>query len=84
MKKMVEIEIDIAFEDEEFGETLERLNSAIPESSVKILRFEGPAGGWPQVIVTLPEEKIGEFAKWYCEADATLWEDAFLEEAREV
>ena len=81
---MVKIEVDIAFEDEEFGETLERLAKAVPEAFVKVWKYRGPGGGWPAVEIILPREQIPLFAKWYCEDDAELWEESFMESLIEI
>lgn len=74
---MVKIEVDICFEGEEFGETLERLAKAVPGAYVQVWSYHGPGGGWPAVTVVLPEDQIPDFAKWYCEDDELMWEEEF-------
>jgi hypothetical protein len=81
---MVKIEIDIAFEDEEFGETLERLSKAVPSAYVQVWSYHGPGGGWPAVEILLPADQIPTFAKWYCEDDAAMWEQVLTESAKPV
>lgn len=81
MKKLVKFGVDIAFEGEEFGEMLERLGAAVPEAHVRVIKLIGSGGGWPEMEVVIPEDKIGEFAKWYSEDDAEELEEEFREEA---
>lgn len=43
--EMVKFDVDVAFEDETFAETLTRLGEAVPSAYVKILELSGPGGG---------------------------------------
>lgn len=81
MDNLVKIEADVVFEDEEFGEMLERLSEAMPEAYVRVLRYEGSGGGWPEIEVLLPAEMIAEFAEWYCADDADYWVEEFKSSA---
>jgi len=83
-ENLVKITVDVAFEDEEFGEMLERLSEAMPEVYVRVLRYEGCGGGWPEIEVLLPEEMITEFAEWYCADDVDYWVEEFRDSAIEV
>lgn len=82
--ELVKFEVDVAFEDEEFGETLERLAKAVPNAYVKVFAYEGPGGGWPALEIILPKSEIPAFAKWYCEDDAAMWEEEFIDSAKPI
>lgn len=66
MGKLVKFEADISFEDETFEEVLADLGRKVPSASVRIVKLVGSGGGWPTVEVTIPQDRIKEFADWYC------------------
>jgi hypothetical protein len=82
--EMVKFEATVAFEDETFEEVLERLGVAMPDVYVRVLQLNSPSGGWPSIEVAMPVTQIAEFAEWYCEDDAAIWEEAFRDEAVEL
>ena len=77
--EMVKFGVDVAFEDETFAETLENLGREVPSAYVKIVMLNGPGGGWPVIEVAIPRADVRKFAEWYCEDDAEMWEEEFLE-----
>ena len=79
--EMVKFDVDVAFEDERFSELLERLGKEVPSAFVRIVELEGPGGGWPLIEVIIPKADVRKFAEWYCEDDAVMWEEEFLESA---
>lgn len=63
------IEADIAWDNsldsgENLGTQLEALNKLIPNSWVRVLKYEGPGGGWPQIEIVFPEESAETLAEW--------------------
>lgn len=59
-------DVDLPFDapNETFEQMLERLAKEVPSAFVKVIRFDGPGGGWPQaeaLVETLDLEKFFEF-----------------------
>jgi len=78
---MKKLDFDLAFDlksdfsfESDFMELLAELGKKFPEVFVRIIELRGPAGGWPHVEVVAPEERLAEFAEWYC-GDASDVED---------
>lgn len=65
MEKLVKFEADVSFE-ETFEETLADLGKKVPSAFVRIVKLVGSGGGWPTVEVIIPQDRIKEFADWYC------------------
>ncbi len=72
--KLKVIEVDIAWDDREesgenLGTQLEALNKLIPNGWVRVLKYEGPGGGWPMVEIAFPEENAEILAEWLGQED---------------
>lgn len=80
--EMVKFDVDVAFEDESFEELLERLGREVPSAYVRILKLEGPGGGWPHVEVVIPKADVVKFCEWYCWDDKSMWEELILDGMR--
>jgi hypothetical protein len=83
MARIVEFDTDVCFEDEEFGEMLEKLSDAVPGAFVKVYSYHGPGGGWPAMSVRVPEDQVRAFAEWYTGGDEVdYWMGEFMEYAK--
>jgi len=68
-------EFDVAYDgvaDGTFEGSLDLLFNAIPKAEVRVLAIKGPGGGWPQILVTVPTDKIEALKNWYLGEDSTV------------
>ena len=79
--EMIKFETDVCFEDENFEETLERLNAAVPTAYVRVLRANGSGGGWPTIEVLIPKSDVRKFADWYSKDEAEFLAEEWISEA---
>lgn len=72
--KFKSIDIDIAWDDsygsgENLGTQLEALRKLIPNSFVRVLKYKGPGGGWPNIEIVFPEDQSEVLAEWLGRTD---------------
>jgi hypothetical protein len=74
-KSMTKFEyyLDVAFGDDykTLAHSLEVLSEKCPSAWVRILRAEGPGGGWPELVITIDESDNEAFCEWYGGEGAT-------------
>lgn len=72
MKKLT-YNMDVAFSDdyETLGESLEVLAELCPTAWVRINKYHGSGGGWPDITVTIEESDVLGICTWYGGEGAT-------------
>lgn len=72
MKKLT-YNMDVAFSDdyETLGESLEVLAKLCPTAWVRINKYHGSGGGWPDITVTIEESDVPGICTWYGGEGAT-------------
>lgn len=68
------IDVDIAWDNsygssENLGTQLEALRKLIPNSFVRVWKYEGSGGGWPNIEIVFPEDQSEVLAEWLGQTD---------------